>query len=92
MVPLDHGGRLHQHDDAQRPRPDPQKPDSDWAVDREETGAAKRLATQDCELMMERSHLEDQIRAAAKPQASHAVSAEMIASMSATVPWNATNR
>ena len=66
-MPLDHGGRLHQHHDVQAPRPDPVKPDPEYAIEREELGAARTLATQDCQLVAERNDLELQFRAAAKP-------------------------
>ena len=66
-MPLDHGGRLHQHHDVQAPRPDPVEPDPEYAIEREELGAARTLAMQDCQLVAERNDLELQFRAAAKP-------------------------
>ena len=64
---MDYGGRLHQHHDVQALRPDPVKPDPEYAIEGAEPGTAGTLATQDCQLVAERNDLELQFRAAAKP-------------------------
>ena len=65
-MPLDHGGRLHQHHEVQAPWPDPVEPDPEYAIERGEAGASATLATQNCQLVAERNNLKLQFRAAAK--------------------------
>jgi hypothetical protein len=66
-VSLEHGARLHKHDDVQAMRPQPVKPNPEQAIDRREPDTAGTLAAWDCQLAAKRNDLKLHFRAAAKP-------------------------
>ncbi len=66
-MPLNYGGRFHQHHRVETTWPHPIKPDPQQSVDTKEPRTAGTLAMQDCQLVAERDHFELQFHAAAKP-------------------------
>src|SRR5208337_3084062 len=66
-MPLDHGGRLHQHHYLEATRPQPVEQDPEQPIDGDESPTARMLAMQDCHLVTQRDDLEFQFHAASKP-------------------------
>ena len=66
-MPLNDGGRLHQHHHFEATWQHPVKPYPQEPIDAGVSRMAGTLATQDCQLVTERNDLELQFLAAAKP-------------------------
>jgi hypothetical protein len=52
-MPLNDGGRFDQHHRFQTPRPQSEEPNPEQAVDREQPGPTRPLATKNVQLMTE---------------------------------------